>query len=130
MSGTEVPRLFLVRPVGLPVRTARTESPKPSDYCLLLNLRLLHNTPRVLNDTPKVLDDTPRVLNDTPKVLNDTPKVLDDTPRVLYDNPRLLNDNPGVLINKRPLFALEKAYFRFYPPFIPSPLSNADVQGV
>ena len=109
MSGTEVPRLFLVRPVGLPVRTARTESPKPSDYCLLLNLRLLHNTPRVLNDTPKVLDDTPRVL---------------------YDNPRLLNDNPGLLINKRPLFALEKAYFRFYPPFIPSPLSNADVQGV
>ena len=85
MSGTEVPRLFLVRPVGLPVRTARTESPKPTDSCLLLGLRLLHNTPRVLNDTP----------------------------RVLYDNPRLLNDNPRLLINKRPLFASEKAYFDF-----------------
>ena len=94
MSGTEVPRLFLVRPVGLPVRTARTESPKPSDYCLLLNLRLLHNTPRVLNDTPKVLDDTPKVL---------------------YDNPRLLNDNPRLLINKRSLFASEKIIFLTFP---------------
>ena len=73
-----LPSRFLVRPVGLPVRTARTESPKPTDSCLLLNLRLLHNTPRVLDD-----------------------------------NPRLLNDNPGLLINKRPLFASEKAYFDF-----------------
>ena len=102
-----LPSRFLVRPDGLSVRTARTESPKPTDYCLLLNLRLLHNTPRVL-------DDTPRVLN--------------DTPRVLYDNPRLLNDNPRLLINKRPLFASEKIIF--YPPFLPSPLSNADVQRV
>ena len=92
-----LPSRFLVRPDGLSVRTARTESPKPTDSCLLLNLRLLHNTPRVLNDTPRVLKDTPRVLKDTPSVL--------------YDNPRLLNDNPRLLINKRPLFALEKAYF-------------------
>jgi len=99
-----LPSRFLVRPVGLPVRTARTASPKPTDSCLLLNLRLLHNTPRVLNDTPKVLDDTPRLLNDTPRLLN-------DTPRVLYDNPRLLNDNPRLLINKRSLFASEKIIF-------------------
>ena len=52
-------------------------------------------------------------MNDTPRVLNDTPKVLYDNPRLLNDNPRLLNDNPRLLINKRPLFALEKAYFDF-----------------
>ena len=101
-----LPSRFLVRPDGLPVRTARTASPKPTDSCLLLNLRLLHDTPRVLNDTP-------RVLNDTPRVLDDTPKVLKNSPRVLNDNPRLFGNNPGLLINKRPLFASEKAYFDF-----------------
>ena len=55
MSGTEVPRLFLVRPVGL---------------LLTIKSAFASNTPRVLNDTPKVLDDTPKVLNDTPRVMN------------------------------------------------------------
>ena len=103
--------LVLVRPYGLQVRTGRTESPKPTDYKLVL-VRKEYVSNR--NKEP-LLENNQSLLDNNQSLSDNNQSLSDNNQPVLQNVPHFLTFSPGSPIY-RGLRHVRDNWFSLTPP--------------